>query len=161
MWDRRRPSLTSHNPPAVPLYQSETAPAWIRGAVVGAYQLSITIGLLLAAVVDNSTHDRQDTGSYRIPIAVQFAWAIVLISGMLMLPETPRYLIKRGRSEKAAHSLGRLRRLHPDHPAISAELADIKANHDFEMSLGKVGYIDCFRGRMLKRQVCLNTPLSF
>ena len=33
---------------------------------------SITIGLLLAAVVDNATKDRDDTGSYRIPIAIQF-----------------------------------------------------------------------------------------
>ena len=32
-----------------------------------------------AAVVNNSTHKRYDTGSYRIPIAVQFAWALVLI----------------------------------------------------------------------------------
>ncbi|KAK6850550.1 glucose transporter rco-3 [Apiospora arundinis] len=75
----------------VPLYQSETAPKWIRGAIVGAYQLAITIGLLLAAIVDYATANRQDTGSYRIPIAVQFAWAIILIGGMLILPETPRF----------------------------------------------------------------------
>lgn len=61
----------------IPLYQSETAPKWIRGAIVGCYQLAITIGLLIAAVVDNSTQNRNDTGSYRIPIAVQFAWWVV------------------------------------------------------------------------------------
>lgn len=49
----------------VPLYQSETAPKWIRGVIVGTYQLAITIGLLLAAVVDNATANRNDTGSYR------------------------------------------------------------------------------------------------
>lgn len=137
----------------IPLYQSETAPKWIRGAIVGAYQFAITIGLLLAAVVDNATHLRNDTGSYRIPVAVQFAWAIVLIGGMLVLPETPRYLIKRGHMDKAAHSLGRLRRLPNDHPSILNELGEIKANHDFEMSIGKASYIDCFRGGMLKRQL--------
>merc|ERR1712032_1241702 len=52
----------------IPLYQSETSPKWIRGAVVGAYQLAITIGLLLAAIVDNATKHRNDTGSYRIPL---------------------------------------------------------------------------------------------
>jgi len=137
----------------IPLYQSETAPKWIRGAIVGAYQFSITIGLLLAAVVDNATKDRNDTGSYRIPIAVQFAWAIVLITGMLLLPETPRYLIKRGKMDKASHALGKLRRLPADHPAIASELAEIKANHDFEMAIGKASYIDCFRGQMAKRQL--------
>ena len=58
----------------VPLYQSETSPKWIRGAIVGCYQLAITIGLFLAAIVNNATKDRPDTGSYRIPVAIQFAW---------------------------------------------------------------------------------------
>jgi len=120
---------------------------------VGAYQFAITIGLLLAAIVDNSSHERQDTGSYRIPIAVQFAWAIVLIGGMLILPETPRYLVKQGQMEKAAKSLGKLRRLPPDHPSIADELGEIQANHQFEMTLGKASYIDCFRGQMAKRQL--------
>lgn len=107
--------------------------------------------MLLAAVVDNATHERQDTGSYRIPIAVQFAWSIILIVGMLLLPETPRYLIKRNHMDKAAVSLGKLRRLPPDHPSIQDELGEIQTNHNYEMSLGKASYRDCFRGGMLKR----------
>lgn len=43
----------------IPLYQSETAPKWIRGTVVGCYQWAITIGLLLAAIVLNSTKNRK------------------------------------------------------------------------------------------------------
>ena len=121
--------------------------------IVGSYQLAITIGLLLAAIVNNSTHDRNDTGSYRIPIAVQFAWALILITGMLILPETPRYLIRSGRPDKAAHSLSRLRRLPEDHEAIRAELEEIQANHEYELTLGKASYLDCFRGRVLKRQL--------
>ncbi len=104
-------------------------------------------------MVDNATHLRNDTGSYRIPIAVQFAWAIVLIAGMLVLPETPRFHIKRGKFDKASAALGRLRRLPKEHPAIQEELLEIKANHDFEMQLGKASYLDCFRGTMLKRQL--------
>ncbi|KAI1331682.1 high-affinity glucose transporter RGT2 [Xylariaceae sp. FL0255] len=135
----------------IPLYQSETAPKWIRGAIVGAYQLAITIGLLLAAVVDNATTGRQDTGSYRIPIAIQFVWALILITGMLFLPETPRYLIKRGEYEKAAVSLSKLRRLPVDHESIAAELTEIRSIHEFELTLGTASYRDCFKGNMLKR----------
>ncbi|KAI9152256.1 Major facilitator-type transporter ecdD [Paramyrothecium foliicola] len=136
----------------IPLYQSETAPKWIRGAIVGAYQWSITIGLLLAAVVNNATANRNDTGSYRIPIAVQFAWSLILFGGMLVLPETPRYLIRAGKHEKAARALGKIRRLSHDHPAVQSELAEVKANHEFESSLGKSSYLDCFRPPILKRQ---------
>ncbi|KAJ3522726.1 hypothetical protein NM208_g12519 [Fusarium decemcellulare] len=136
----------------IPLYQSETAPKWIRGAIVGAYQWAITIGLLLAAIVNNATGKRNDTGSYRIPIAVQFAYSLFLFGGMLLLPETPRFLIKQDRHADAARALARIRRLQHDHPAIQAELAEVKANNDYETSLGKSSYLDCFRPPILKRQ---------
>ncbi|KAM5352772.1 hypothetical protein ACJ41O_005494 [Fusarium nematophilum] len=136
----------------IPLYQSETAPKWIRGAIVGTYQLAVTLGLLLAAVVNNATGMRNDTGSYRISVAVQFAWSIILFFGMLVLPETPRYLIKKNRPEDAARALGRIRRLEPNHTAVQSELAEIKANHDYEISLGQASYLDCFRPPILKRQ---------
>ena len=135
----------------IPLYQSETAPKWIRGTIVGCYQLAITIGLLIASIVDNATKNRNDTGSYRIPIAVQFAWGIILIVGMLILPETPRYHIKKGKNEQAAKALSRLRRLDVDHPALIEELSEIQANHEYEMSLGKASYVDCFKGTLGKR----------
>ncbi|KAF4633006.1 hypothetical protein G7Y89_g5110 [Cudoniella acicularis] len=135
----------------IPLYQSETSPKWIRGVIVGSYQFAITVGLLLAAIVNNATHNRDNSGSYRIPIAVQFAWALILIAGMLILPETPRYLIKRGRPEKAARSLAKLRRLPEDHEAIQDELAEITANHEYELTLGKASYLDCFKVGVRKR----------
>lgn len=137
----------------IPLYQSETAPKWIRGTVVGCYQFAITIGLFIAAIVLNSTKNRNDTGCYRIPVAVQFAWAIILVTGMLILPETPRYLIKKGNGEKAARSLSRLRRLDVSHPALIEELAEIQANHNYELSLGTAGYLDCWKPPIRKRLI--------
>jgi sugar porter (SP) family MFS transporter len=135
----------------IPLYQSETAPKWIRGTIVGAYQLAITLGLLLAAIVNNSTKDRMDTGCYRIPVAVQFAWAIILVVGMLILPETPRFLIKQDRHEEAIRALARLRRMDINDPALVAELAEIQANHEFELRLGKASYLEIVKGSLGKR----------
>ncbi|KAJ5222951.1 uncharacterized protein N7469_009191 [Penicillium citrinum] len=135
----------------IPLYQSETAPKWIRGTIVGAYQLAITFGLLLAAIVNNSTKNRNDTGCYRIPVAVQFAWAIILVAGMIVLPETPRFLIKQDRHEEAAKALARLRRIDVNDSAIIEELAEIQANHEFELRLGKASYWEIVRGSLGKR----------
>lgn len=119
---------------------------------MGAYQWAITIGLLLAAVINNATSNRDDSGSYRIPIVIQLAWSLILFGGMLLLPETPRYLVKKDGMDKAARSLSRLRSLPVDHPAIRAELAEVRANHEYEMSLGNGSYLDCFRPPLLKRQ---------
>ncbi|KAN0098412.1 putative glucose transporter rco-3 [Hyaloscypha variabilis] len=135
----------------VPLYQSETAPKWIRGTIVGCYQFSIAIGVFLSAIVANGTKNRNDTGSYRIPVAIQFLFALILIGGMLFLPETPRYLIRNGKYDAAARSLSRLRRLRIDHPALIEELAEIKGNHEYELSIGSSSYLNCFRKPIRKR----------
>lgn len=135
----------------VPMYQSETLPKWIRGAVVGCYQLCITIGLFLASIVSYATKNRTDSGSYRIPLAIQFAWGLILCGGLLFLPETPRYLVKVGKDTKALKSLVFLRRLPADDPHVLAELEDIKANYEYEKSLGSASYVECFRGNMGKR----------
>ncbi|KAH6847502.1 high-affinity glucose transporter RGT2 [Chaetomium sp. MPI-CAGE-AT-0009] len=137
----------------IPLYQSETAPKWIRGFIVGAYQWAITIGLLLAAVVNNATSNRNDTGSYRIPIAIQLGWSLILFTGLLILPETPRFLIKKDKAEKAALALSRLRRLPVDHEAIAFELAEVRASHEVEVAAGQGSYLECFRPPILKRQL--------
>lgn len=59
--------------------------------------------------------------------------------------------VKRGKPERAAKSLSTLRRLPVDHPALVEELAEIVANHEYELSLGKATYLDCFRGSLGKR----------
>lgn len=61
-------------------------------------------------------------------MAIQFAWAIILCVGMMILPETPRFHIKKGKHEAAAKALARLRRLPVDHPGLIEELAEVRAN---------------------------------
>ncbi|KAL2036765.1 hypothetical protein N7G274_010489 [Stereocaulon virgatum] len=137
------------------LYMSEIAPKKVRGAVVAGYQFCITIGILLANCVVYATQKRDDTGSYRIPIAVQFLWAIILAVGLLLLPESPRYFVKKGKLEKAAKSLASVRGQAIDSDYIQDELAEIIANHEYEMQvipqtswLGS--WANCFRGSIFK-----------
>jgi sugar porter (SP) family MFS transporter len=129
----------------VPMYQSECAPKWIRGAVVGLYQFGVTIGLLLSNIFNNATKDRPDHSSYRIPVAIQLVWAAVLAFGMFLLPESPRWLIKKHRDADAAHSLSRLTSLPADDPEVSAELNEIRVYLKREDELGQSSYMDCFR----------------
>lgn len=89
--------------------------------------------------------------AYRIPIGVQFAWSLFLVAGMLVLPETPRFMIKQGNLEGATKALAKIRRLPADDPAVIDELAEVQANHEYELSLGKSTYLDCFKGNLLKR----------
>ena len=73
------------------------------------------------------------------------------VFSLFFLPETPRYLIKMDRYDEAAKSLGKLRRLPVDHPAVLEELNEVQANHLYEMSLGKSTYADTLKGTLGKR----------
>ncbi|KAJ8122400.1 hypothetical protein ONZ43_g1396 [Nemania bipapillata] len=130
----------------VPLYQSEMAPKWIRGTLVCAYQFSITVGLLAASIVNQLTYKIHGAAAYQIPFGLQLTWAVILSLGLLVLPETPRYLIKRGDKYAAGLALSRLRRLDITHPALVEELAEIEANHQYELALSSASYRDVFMG---------------
>jgi len=130
---------------------SEIAPRKVRGALVSGYQFCITIGLLLASCVTYGTQDRLDTGSYRIPIAIQILWALILGIGLFILPESPRYFVKKGNVGAAARALARVRGQPEDSAYIQEELAEIIANHEYETELCPQGsYFDswtaCFSG---------------
>lgn len=98
----------------VPLYIADCSPARFRGALVSVYQFDVGLGLLFGVVVDNATKNRNDSGAYRIPMAVQLIFPIILVPGLILFaPESPRWLLTKGKVEQARKSL---RRLHGDRP---------------------------------------------
>ena len=152
------------------LYMSEISPKKVRGAIVSGYQFCITIGILLASCVDYGTQNRTDTGSYRIPIAIQMLWAIILGTGLFFLPESPRYFVKRGKIDRAADVLARLRGQPRDSEYVQTELAEIVANHEYELQVVPQGsyfssWANCFKGSLFEqksnlRRTILGTSLQ-
>ncbi|OBT70028.1 hypothetical protein VE03_00655 [Pseudogymnoascus sp. 23342-1-I1] len=152
------------------LYMSEIAPRKIRGTIVSGYQFCVTLGLMVAACVDYATQNRLDSGSYRIPIAIQFLPAVVLAVGLFFLPESPRYFVKKGDLVKAASVLARIRGQPVDSDYIQQELAEIVANHEYEMQvIPQSGYFsswaNCFKGGLTNpgsnlRRTILGTSLQ-
>ncbi|KAI0628428.1 AmMst-1 [Trametes polyzona] len=139
----------------IPMYQSECSPKWIRGAIVSCYQFAITVGLLLAAIINNATKARPNHSAWQISISVQLIWAFVLFVGMIWLPETPRWLVKKDRVDYAVRSMARLRSLPPDHPEVISEIEDIVAALNSEREMGQSSYIDCFRSS--RNKIALRT----
>jgi MFS family permease len=110
------------------LYMSEIAPKAVRGAIVSGYQFCITIGLLLAAIVDNGTKDPMDSGSYRIAMSMQWLFSIVLATGLFFLPDSPHWYVKRNRLDDAARSLSILRGQPANSEYVQDEPAELVAN---------------------------------
>src|SRR5215469_229692 len=91
---------------AVPVYISEVSPPETRGWTVSIFQLAITLGILLAYVVDYAFASVQ---GWRWMLGLAVVPAAVFASGMLFLPESPRWLAKRGHAAKARAILVRIR----------------------------------------------------
>lgn len=152
------------------LYMSEIAPRKVRGAIVSGYQFCITIGIMLASIVVYATQGREDTGAYRIPIAIQFPWALILGGGLLLLPESPRYYVKKGMVQKAINSVGRLRGQPSDSEYVQSEVAEIVANEEYERALIPSttwfgSWANCFKGGLWNpksnlRRTILGTSLQ-
>jgi MFS transporter, SP family, galactose:H+ symporter len=88
-----------------PLYISEVAPAPNRGALVSLYQFAITVGILGAYLID---YGFAAAGQWRWMLGLAVVPSLVLIGGMLPLPESPRYLFKLGIDGKARDELQRI-----------------------------------------------------
>lgn len=112
----------------VPMYQAETAPAWIRGALVCAYQLFITAGIFLAACFNYGTytHQRYNSGSWRIVIGLGWVWTIVLGVGILFFPETPRFDFRQGKSERAIETICKVYGASRNHWAVHTQIREIE-----------------------------------
>ncbi|RWR92608.1 Sugar/inositol transporter [Cinnamomum micranthum f. kanehirae] len=94
---------------AVPLYLSEMAPAQLRGALNIGFQLAITIGILVANLVNYGTNQIKGGYGWRLSLALAAVPAILMTIGSLLLPDTPNSLIDRGFTEKARSMLQKIR----------------------------------------------------
>jgi sugar porter (SP) family MFS transporter len=90
-----------------PLYLAEISPARVRGAIVSLNQLCITGGILVSYLVGFVLASSSD--GWRWMLALGALPGIILAAGMLVLPESPRWLAGRGRIPDANTVLQHLR----------------------------------------------------
>ncbi|UPK94625.1 hypothetical protein LCI18_005560 [Fusarium solani-melongenae] len=121
----------------VPMFQAESAPPWIRGAMVCTYQLFITLGIFLAACFNYGTvtHQRNSSASWRIVIGIGWVFTLTLGLGILLFPETPRFDYRRGHVDRARETLCRIYGATPNHWAIHTQMEEIESKLQAEKAI--------------------------
>jgi SP family arabinose:H+ symporter-like MFS transporter len=125
----------------VPLYISEISPAAIRGRLVTCYQLAVTTGILIAyltnAALLNFTLGQHGLSADSLVylLYVQEVWrgmfsililpSLLFLVGLILVPESPRWLIMKGINERAISILTRITN---DRKQVSIDVADISRN---------------------------------
>ncbi|KAK3030987.1 hypothetical protein RJ639_035738 [Escallonia herrerae] len=120
---------------AVPLYLSEMAPYKHRGKLNICFQLSITIGILLANLVNYGTAHISGGWGWRISLGFAGAPAFLLVAFAYFLCETPNSLIENGKYNEARFTLQRIRGLQVD---VLAEYDDLVAASEASKSMKDV-----------------------
>ncbi|GMT44424.1 MAG: MFS transporter [bacterium] len=93
---------------SVPLYIAEISPTKIRGRLVSLFQLLITIGILVSYLSDLLFANNNNLSSWRPMFYVGVIPGLILFIGMLFLPETPRWLMSKGREDESRHVLKKI-----------------------------------------------------
>lgn len=130
-----------------PTLISEISPKLLRGTCVSFYQLMITFGIFLGYCTDYGTKFYENSIQWRVPLGLCFVWAIFMLVGSILVPESPRFLLEKGLVEKASQSLSKLNKLPPDHPLITEELETIHAAIELGRLEGKASWKELFSNR--------------
>lgn len=106
-----------------PMYISEASPAKNRGELVSCYQLAITFGILCSYLMSYVFVEHQ---SWRLMFISGLIPALLLLIGMLFLPESPRWLFLKGKDALAHQVLEKLNvKSHAD-ISVENELREVR-----------------------------------
>jgi SP family sugar:H+ symporter-like MFS transporter len=144
----------------VPMYQSESAPRQVRGAMVSAFQLFVAFGIFISYIINFGTERINSTASWRITMGIGFAWPLILGIGTLFLPESPRFAYRHGRVEEAREVMAKLYGVPLNHRVVAQEMSDMKNKLDEELAVGKAPWHEVLTGPRMFYRTMLGIALQ-
>lgn len=139
-----------------PTYASEVLPLSLRGFLTGYINLCYVMGQFIQTGVTRGFITRPDQWAYRIPFALQWAWPVIILSGLYFAPESPWWLIRQDKMDKAEESLQKL--VQRDSGIDTKETLAMMVKTDLLERDLEVGtkYSDCWKGSNRRRmEICI------
>ncbi|SPO01521.1 probable alpha-glucoside transport protein [Cephalotrichum gorgonifer] len=140
-------------------YASEVCPVALRGYLTTYVNFCWGLGQEIGIGVIMSMLKRDDEWAYRIPYSLQWMWPVPLFIAIWFAPESPWWLVRKGRVEEAKKSLLRLTSLdrETDFDADETIAMMVHTTALEEKMTAGASYLDCFKGADLRRTeiVCM------
>ncbi|TPX13575.1 uncharacterized protein E0L32_006046 [Thyridium curvatum] len=145
----------------VPIYIAEIAPPGVRGLLVGQHGAFFLVGYVLAAWVGvGSFYSANHQFNWRFPLSLQILWPLLMCCFIKWLPESPRWLVSKGRNDEAWQILERLHSTSKDaaHTFAREEFFQITSQYSVdEASYGHVTWLDLFRKPHFRKRMLIGT----
>ncbi|KAF8408849.1 hypothetical protein HHK36_004918 [Tetracentron sinense] len=141
-----------------PLYISEASPAKVRGALVSTNGFLITGGQFLSYLINLAF--TKAPGSWRWMLGVAGVPAVLQFGLMFILPESPRWLYRKGREEEA---ITILKKIYPAHE-VESEIQALKDSVEMEVkeegSSEKINFVKLWKTKTVRRGLIAGVGLQ-
>ena len=140
----------------VPTYIAEIAPIHLRGALITISFVFIVGGQLVAAILAGVLAEiLPETVSWRYMLGIAAVPGTIQFIGFLFMPESPRWLIQKGRNEEATAALKKIR----GHDQVMSEFLDIKRECDEAARIEKSSLFDAVMDVSCRKALLLGSVL--
>lgn len=132
-------------------YASDVTPIPLRGYLTTYVNLCWIIGQMIGAGILKRVTTLHGANAYRVAFAVQWAWPIPLFILVTLAPESPWFLVRKGRLEQAKKTVERLSKKGEKVDSDATVAMMVRTNQlEIDNETGST-YIDCFKGVDLRR----------
>ncbi|PYH43897.1 putative MFS sugar transporter, partial [Aspergillus saccharolyticus JOP 1030-1] len=146
----------------VPVWQAEISPSSQRGAHVVTDGIFIGAGITLSLWIDFGFYFVTGSSvSWRFPLALQVVLSLMVMAFVGFLPESPRWLLMRGRSAEAREILAALADAAPEEAAITLAMRDMERSLALTGSGSWKDLVRMGRQRLFHRAVLAATGQMF
>ncbi|TGO36907.1 hypothetical protein BHYA_0111g00070 [Botrytis hyacinthi] len=133
-----------------PAYCSEIVPLRLRAPATQMLQMFWAIGALIVGGITYHYQSKNDPSAYRVPIALQWMFPTPLAILLFIAPESPWWLVRKGRLAEAEKAVARLGRASAnDNPADA--VAMMRRTIELEKSVKQPNLTELWRGTDLYR----------
>ena len=127
----------------IPTWQSECAKPEDRGFLIMSEGMLIGFGIMTSYWVNYGFYFMEGSIRWRFPIAFQAVFSLIVIFGVFVLPDSPRWLLKKNHTEKAREVVARLANEEPDSEKVNEEMAILE--HTLALEGQKFSYREFLR----------------